>query len=110
MPTEIPAVDVYSGDNLTLEYRFRDDVDAPMDVSGYTFTAQWRPSTSADRSVPFTVDQTQTAVGVIVLSMTGEQTASMRGGGVFDVQGVDGATVKTFLRGSTRWVQDVTRG
>lgn len=109
MAVEVTAVDVYGNDTLTIEYRFRDGSNVPVDVSAYTFTSQWRASAAEPASIPFTVDQTNRAAGVVILSMTGEQTASMRRGGVFDLKGTAGATIRTFLRCTTNWTQGVTR-
>ena len=109
MPVEVSTVAVYGGDSLTLEYRFKDALDAAVDVSAYTFTAQWRSTPGGDSSVAFTVDDTDAATGIIILSMTGEQTASMRSGGYFDLQGTAGSTVRTFVKGKTTFESGVTR-
>jgi hypothetical protein len=110
MPTITPAVPVYAGDTLSVEYRFRDAADLPVDLSAWTFTAQWRATVASESTIPFTVDVGDAAAGVLRLSMTGVQTQSMTSSGVFDVQGVDGVIVRTFVRSTTNFVGDVTRG
>jgi hypothetical protein len=110
MPTITPAVPVYAGDTLSVEYRFRDAADLPVDLSAWTFTAQWRVSVASGTVIPFAVDVSGVALGVLRLSMTGVQTQSMTSSGVFDVQGVDGVTVRTFVRSATLFEGDVTRG
>ena len=52
------------------------------------------------------VDTTDAATGTLTLTLTGAQTAAMSGGGVWDVQG---STSGTIVRGTTAWMQDVTR-
>ncbi len=109
MPVASPPTPVYAGDTLTIEYRFRDDTDTPVDLTAWTFTAQWRAAPSEATSVPFTVDQTNRSTGVIVLTMSATQTAAMGRSGVFDLQGVNGSVVRTFVSGSTVYTPDVTR-
>jgi hypothetical protein len=112
-PAYVSPVSVYGGDSLYLEYRFRTDIAPagdPVDLSDWTFTAQWRHERSADTAIDFTVDQSNKAGGIIILTMTGDQTESMSSAnGFFDLNGVNGTQVRTFLQGKTVWVQDVTR-
>jgi hypothetical protein len=110
MPTIAPAVPVYAGDTLSVEYRFRDSAGLPVDLSVWTFTAQWRVNVAGETAIPFTVDVSGVASGVLRLSMTSAQTQSMTSSGVFDVQGIDGVTVRTFVRSATVFEGDVTRG
>lgn len=109
MPTIAPAVPVYAGDTLSVEYRFRDAADVPVDLSAWTFTAQWRVSVASGTVIPFAVDVSGVASGVLRLSMTAAQTQAMTSSGVFDVQGVNGSTVQTFIRSTTVFEADVTR-
>ena len=110
MPASIPAVAVYSGDTLTLEYRFRDAADAAVDVSAFTFTASWRTAPSAATDIDFTVNQTNAATGIVILTLTAVQTASMGQSGVFDLRGTNGPVVRTFVTGATVHTPSVTRG
>lgn len=109
-PATVPKVAIYGGDTLTLEYRFRDANNDPVDVSAYTFASQWRPYASDTSAIAFTVNQSDDTNGVIILSMTAAQTEAMGADGVFDLRGTQGATVRTFLVGYTSWAASVTRG
>ena len=110
MPTIAPPISVYAGDTLSVEYRFRDAANLPVNLSAWTFTAQWRATVASESVIPFTVDVSNVTTGVVRLSMSSVQTQSMTSSGVFDVQGVDGVTVRTFVRSTTNFVGDVTRG
>ena len=106
-PPLVTPVGVYAGDSLRLQYEFK-NAGVGVDVSAWTFTASWRRTLDAPKVLDFTVDDTDAATGVIVLTMTPDQTQQMGGSGYFDLQGV-GSGVRTFLSGRTEWKQDVTR-
>ncbi len=111
-PVFVTPVSVYGGDNLRLEYRFKTGTganDPGVDLSAWTFTAQWRPNRNSDAAIDFTVDQSNKDEGIIVLTMSGADTEAMGAGGIFDLHGVNGSEVRTFLQGKTTWTQDVTR-
>ena len=108
-PAQVTPVGVYAGDSLRLQYEFK-TAGVGVDLSAWTFTATWRRTLDAPASIEFVVDDTDLATGVIVLTMATNQTQRMGGSGYFDLQGVDGSQVRTFLSGRTEWKQDVTRG
>ena len=97
---------LYAGDPARLELTVRDTLGAPVDLSGRTWLAQWRESPSAPDAVPITADTTDAATGILVLSLTAEQTRAMTRGGVWDVQHVGGSTL---VYGTTTWRRDVSR-
>lgn len=102
------TVTVYAGDPFTLTFRLRDSVSGGLlPLTDYTgWRADWRQSVFSDVTVPFTVTRSGSEV---TLSLSAEQTR-MVGSGVFDVQAVSsGGQVRTFLRGTIRVEQDVTR-
>ena len=109
---------VTAGDTLVVQLEFDEPVDPdapdgarqPTDLTGWTFASQWRPYESNPRVITFTVDSSQAAAGVVVLSMTGVQTATMLTDGVYDVEGRNGVTVRTFWKELTKLELDVTRG
>lgn len=109
MVTKVSTVTVYAGDTLRLEYHLLDDQGDPADVSAWDFTAQWRQTVTSTDAIDLTVDTTEAATGVIIISATADQTNLMSNPGVWDLQGIDGDEVHTFLRGVTRWMKDVTR-
>ena len=98
---------IYAGDPTSITLTVTEgDPATPRDLSGENWECQWRTSPSASEAVAVTVDTTDAAAGTLTLSLTGAQTAAMRGGGVWDVQG---STSGTIVRGTTTWTQDVTR-
>lgn len=116
---ELEPVPVYAGDGLRIELGFDEPVDpddatagvAPMNLSGWTWSAQWRTSHSSGSAVSFVVDSSDAATGQLVLTLTGQQTAAMFADGVFDLQGTKpGAQPWTPVWGRTVWQPDVTRG
>lgn len=108
LPPLVPTPwEVYAGDPSQITVDVTDGAPpAPVDLSGRAFTAQWRPGAALPDHQDLTVDTTYAAQGRLILSMTGEQTAAQRRGGVWDVQEVGGATL---ARGTTTWTADVTR-
>jgi hypothetical protein len=97
-----------AGDDFAVQFTFKVD-GVPQDMSAWTFASEWRSGESSDNAVPFAVDQSTASQGVVILSLTPDQTRAMGHGGVFDLQGTDGGQVRTFLTGSTVWSLDVTR-
>jgi hypothetical protein len=129
------ALDVYSGDRWQQKFKFTDggdhngdgiaeDPNNPLakDVSGYTFTAQIRPTRFDTSSSPtaFSVDTTNAATGIIVLTLSPAQTAALltpseqksSKGYVWDLQAVkasDTSDVETWYQGDVVVWLDVTR-
>lgn len=86
------------------------DGETPEDYSEYTFTAQWRPSSTSEEFIQLTIDQAEAEVGHIVVTASSDETRQMSRLGVWDVQGSIGANEpRTFLAGSALAVADVTR-
>jgi len=54
------------------------------------------------------VDVSQASTGRITLTGTAAQTADFRSG-TFDLQASKGATVKTWIRGTIEWTEDISR-
>lgn len=109
MAVQVSTVSVYAGDSLRMEYHLLVAAETPSDLSGWDFTASFRKRATSAVAIELTVDTTDAATGVLVITATPEQTAAMGGSGVWDLQGVDGDTVHTFLRGTLLWEADVTR-
>lgn len=109
---EVGPYPVIAGDSFALQLTVKDRIGGtPQNMSGWTFTAQWRTRAGSATAVPFTVDQSSAATGLIIISLSPAQTRAMGGSGTFDVQGTTdaGATVRTFARGTTTYLPDVTR-
>ena len=113
MPTTVPVVEIYAGDTFAWPtYTFKNEQGAVIDLvaDGWTnWSAQWRAKANAPEFIQLTVDTTGAATGKISLLAEPEQTRAMNGPGVWDIQAEDGEVVKTWLRGPTKWVGDVTR-
>lgn len=111
-PGILPTDAIYAGDDWSRILTIQQG-GSPVDLAsaGWTnWTAQWRPDPGTASKIDLTVDDTAAASGQITVSLTGAQTESMGGNGVWDLQAEDsdGNTV-TWVRGSTVWTQDVTR-
>lgn len=103
------SLTVYAGDDYTHTVTAVDGNGDPVDLSDRTWTAQWRRSRVSATAVAFTVDTTNAAAGVLVVSLTAAQTAQLASG-EWDLQGVYGdGTVETLLQGEVVVTKDVTR-
>ena len=108
-PSTIPRVTFYSGDTVTWPtYTLRED-GVPLDLSVYTWAAQWRPTPDSTEFVTLTLDLSQAAAGKITPSASAAQTAGMTTTGVWDLQSTLGGVVRTWLVGPTTCQKDVTR-
>jgi hypothetical protein len=81
-----------------------------LDVSGWTFAAQVRPTTTSDESWSFTFDLSNAATGVVAFSLTAEQTAEMPTQCVWDFHAFDETgSRRTQLRGDVKVQRQVTQ-
>lgn len=82
----------------------------PLDLTGYTGTAQMRKSYTSSNSVTFTVT-TGAANGTVTLALTANATANIAGGRyLYDVELTDaGGTVSRVLEGIITLNPNVTR-
>jgi len=109
MPANAAIANIYAGDTLTMPFTLS-DTNGPLNLSGWTWRAMWRPKAASDTVIELAVDATTANVGHLVISATPEQTQLMVGNGVWDLEGTLAGSVRTFLRGNTAGVQDVSRG
>jgi hypothetical protein len=110
-PFTVPPVNVYAGDDVSTEYVFKENND-PLDLSDWTFTAQWRADVDASTALDLDVDDSDAAEGFVRVVISDETSAAMGQNGVWDLEGRrgnDGEEVRTFLVGRTVWRKDVTR-
>lgn len=99
---------IYMGDAYDHEITFTDADGDPINMAG-TWRAQIRKRVSdAAALVAFTVDTTDAATGVLVLSLTKAETAALTDGGAWWDLEETGAGV-TYLRGTVAITQDVSR-
>lgn len=109
----LPAVfniEITAGDGYNNTFTFKDSDDKPIDVSTYTFRAQIRKKPSAEEYTDFGIDDTDSAEGKIVISLSGDQVRALGKGGVWDMEYVisDGDPT-TIIKGKVKVVPDVTR-
>ncbi len=67
---------MYQGDTWSRTIVIEDD-GSPMDLTGYTVEVQLRPRPGGMLAVDVTVDDTDFDTGVVVLSLTPEQTGAL---------------------------------
>jgi PKD repeat protein len=84
MPPASRDLTIYRGDIYSHQLTFENDATPPaaLDVHTYTFTAQIRDRRDRATGTPaasFTVDATQAASGIIVLSLSETDTAALTG-------------------------------
>ena len=113
LPTE-RDITLYRGDVYDHEFTFVDSASVAFNLSAYTVAAQWRTKQDATTAVDFTVDDTDAATGVIVISLTAAQTTALATRGVYDLQitNENAATPYepiTLVRGTVTLTKDVTR-
>lgn len=105
----------YAGDDYRHEITFVDENEAALDYSGRTWAAQLRLTEAATDSVDLTVDATDAADGIVVVTLAHAATATLGADigpkGVWDLQATltaDG-TRQTLLAGEWELTPDVTR-
>ena len=109
-PIKVPPVTVYAGNDVVFpEYMFLDGTGSGVDLSDWSWQAQWRPNRYSDRVIELSVDVSDSVNGKIVVSATDSDTVSMKTKGVWDLTGVLIDETKTLIYGETRYVNRVTR-
>jgi hypothetical protein len=104
---------LYAGDGFTMRMIFVDKISGDPWPADGEWLAQVRASPpDTDILTDFTVDTTDAATGIILLSLSGVQTATLaeNGQATWDVQQIEtGADPRTWYRGVVRTISDVTR-
>lgn len=103
---------LYAGDGMSLRLMLTSG-GAPFPLDG-EISAQVRAARDALTAIDFAVDMSESDNGVVTLSLTGDQTASLAVGGAYkgfwDVQWQPPAgEPRTVVQGSVGCVPDVTR-
>jgi hypothetical protein len=114
LPAELDLT-IYAGDDLAMQFTFVDAASAPIDMSG-TWSASIKPINALETDPPlqtFTVDASNAATGVIVISLTGAETGGLPAPSdaslAWDIQRTDpNGVVRTTHRGTISVVDDVT--
>src|SRR4051812_32716250 len=111
LPTVL-NLSIYSGDGLNLRLTVKDSGQVAVPLGPDSISSQIRQTrTDAAPKATFSVDLTNEAIGIVILSLTGEQTAALaQFNGVWDVQWQPaGSEPRTILQGSVTCETDVTR-
>jgi len=102
---------LYCGDDFSMQVHFTDQTTGnPWALTG-TWKAEVRATpTSATVLTTFAVDTSLGASGILSLSLSGAQTASLVGNPLFwDLQQTVSGTIKTWFSGQVSVRQDVTQ-
>lgn len=106
-PVTVPEVKIRPGDTIDFpEYSFYDDKDAPIDMSGWSFTASWSPRNSATTEYNIEVDDTEAGSGVLRLKIPSSISLNMNVSGLWSLVMTSGSEVKTVLVGRTVVVRE----
>jgi hypothetical protein len=114
LPTALD-LELYAGDGVALRLAVTDTSQQPMQLTG-EITAQIRKArTDADSAADWAADLADGDNGIVIISLTGDQTAALMNGsdkftGVWDVQwqATDAEPV-TLIQGAVSCQSDVTR-
>lgn len=113
-------LDLYYKDSLALTLTFNDvtvdsyknRVKTPMDITGWSFAATWRPNKNDSRSVAWQFINRNNLAGTIVLEITSAMFTSMKAyssSGVWDLQVTfPDTSTQTMLSGYVYAEMDVT--
>ena len=102
------------GDTLTLTFRFADENDAPIDITGRSYTLTLKLTgleSDADAAAQVTsvAAAPDSASGLVTLTLDAATTAALLPTRYrYDLQEIEGGTVTTFLYGSLRFAAAVT--
>lgn len=105
------AVWLYRGDTMRLLVELRDASGAPVDITGWTFVSQLRPTADDPSSVPIAITVNDPTSGSLQLELAPVVTAALTVRDyAFDVEATDTTDdVKTLIVGQLRVKEDVSR-
>jgi hypothetical protein len=104
-------ITIYQGDTYVHELRIRNSANANVNITSRIYSGQIRKRRSSDAtSAIFTSEITNAANGIVVMSLTADQTANLKSGSyVYDFQEVNGSTVTTLMTGVVTVTGQVTQ-
>ena len=104
-------IDIYRGDDLIHTVTIVDAEGAPVNLTGRTYASQLRRYPDTEQiAATFDVDATQANVGLLILSIDGDVTATLDPGPYrYDLEQTQGGTRTTLLAGEAIVTADVTR-
>ena len=101
---------IEQGATLNLTLTFKDSDGAVIDKSSYTFAAMIREDYDSPKIIDLTIDETNKASGIIVLSLTATQTAALNfNTGVWDLESTTGSTIAREIQGKVELSKEVTK-
>jgi hypothetical protein len=112
-----PIIDLelYAGDGIGIKFTMKDPAGNPWPLDGDVTSQVKNKRTDTDPLVSWTVDPSQFAQGIILISLTGTQTASLipegkqAFNGVWDLQYIPtGSEAMTLFQGKVTCDADVT--
>jgi hypothetical protein len=104
-------ITIYQGDTYVHQLTLKDSSNAVINISSRTYAGQIRKRRSSDTpSANFTTEITDGANGVVVFSLTPEQTAGLKSGNyVYDFEETNGIVITTLVTGNVVVTGEVTR-
>lgn len=72
-------LDIVRGDLYSITLTIIDGNEDPIDLTAVTLTAQVRPTPDSPTVIDFAVDDSDAEDGIVVLSLTPEQTGTLKG-------------------------------
>jgi hypothetical protein len=103
-------ISVYKGDTYTHSVTIKNSSNVAIDVSLRTYVAQIKESSAASASLlSFDIDDSNGANGVVVLSLTSNQTSTLKSGKYYyDLQETAGNVVTTLMYGNVSVTGDIS--
>lgn len=103
-------ISIYKGDTYTHSLTIKNSSNTAIDVSLRTYIAQIKESAAASSAfLSFDVDNSNGANGVVVLSLTSNQTSTLKSGKYYyDVQETAGNVVTTLMFGDVTVTGDIS--
>ena len=105
-------IEIYKGDSYTHQIRITDSANVNTNITGRTYTAQIRKSRSSESIVlSYNIDTSNSADGVVIMSLSPEVTSSILPGNYFyDFEEKNGTYVTTLMAGKVSLVGQVSHG
>lgn len=103
-------ISIYKGDTYTHSVTVNDSSNTAIDLSSRTYIAQIKESSASSSAfLNFDVDDSDSANGVVVLSLTSSQTSTLKSGVYyFDLQETYGNIVTTLMYGNVAVTGDIS--
>jgi hypothetical protein len=106
-------LNIEQGATFTLAMFYQDDNGAAVDLTGRTARMQLRTSIDGEVEIELTTENSRIIIdgprGQITLSIAATDTEELTGGGVYDLELVQGAIVERILEGFYKVKPEVTR-